>query len=242
MVVNYATSKAGADTVVGAIAAAGGKAVAVRGDVSKPAGAQGIIDAAIANYGRLDILVNNSGIYEFGAIESVAEEQFHKTFNVNVSADPHYPGGPPAPRRRRQHHQHWFRREPPPAPAYSAVHRLEGRPRRHHRRALPRARLPQDRVNTIRAWSRRRHRHGWLHRLRSGEVLVSQAPLGRTGKVGDIAPIAVFLASDDSACSPGNNCSPRAAFANSTATRTDRRRPVCLRPFRCSLTHIPLPD
>src|SRR4029077_17927605 len=63
VVVNYASSKSGADDVVAAIAKSGGKAVAVRGDVSKPADAQGIIEAAIKNYGRLDILVNNSGVY-----------------------------------------------------------------------------------------------------------------------------------------------------------------------------------
>src|SRR6201996_9517881 len=65
VVVNYASSKSGADTVVAAITAAGGKAVAVGGNVSKASEAQGIIDAAIKNYGRLDILVNNSGVYEF---------------------------------------------------------------------------------------------------------------------------------------------------------------------------------
>ena len=84
VVVNYASSKAGADKVVAAITAAGGKAVAVAGDVSKPEDAQGIIAAAIKNYGRLDILVNNSGVYEFGPIESVNTESFHKQFNVNV--------------------------------------------------------------------------------------------------------------------------------------------------------------
>ena len=60
VVVNYASSKAGADAVVGDITAAGGKAVAVGGDVSKKAEAQGIIDAAIKKYGRLDILVDAS--------------------------------------------------------------------------------------------------------------------------------------------------------------------------------------
>src|SRR4249920_1656078 len=82
VVVNYASSKAGADSVVAAITAAGGKAVAVGGDVSKAAEANGIIDAAIKNYGRLDILVNNSGVYEFTPIEAITEEQFHKAFNV----------------------------------------------------------------------------------------------------------------------------------------------------------------
>ena len=69
VVVNYASSKSGARTVVDSIIAAGGKAVAVGGDVSKAADAQGIIDAAIKNYGRLDILVNNSGVYEFSRLK-----------------------------------------------------------------------------------------------------------------------------------------------------------------------------
>jgi 3-oxoacyl-[acyl-carrier protein] reductase len=84
VVVNYASSKAGAEKVVAAITAAGGKAVAVGGDVSKAADARGIIDAAVKNYGRLDILVNNSGVYEFAPLEAVTEENFHKAFNINV--------------------------------------------------------------------------------------------------------------------------------------------------------------
>ncbi len=84
VVVNYASSQAGADAVVAAITAAGGKAVAAHGDVSKAAQAQGIIDAAIAAYGRLDILVNNSGVYEFGALDAITEEHFHRQFNINV--------------------------------------------------------------------------------------------------------------------------------------------------------------
>jgi 3-oxoacyl-[acyl-carrier protein] reductase len=84
VVVNYASSKEGAEKVVGSIAATGGKAIAVRGDVSKTADAQGLIDAAIRNYGRLDIVVNNSGIYEFSPLEEITEEAFHKSFNINV--------------------------------------------------------------------------------------------------------------------------------------------------------------
>src|SRR5258708_37867828 len=69
IVVNYASSKSGADEVVAAITKAGGKAIAVGGDVSKAAGAQGIIDAAIKTYGRPDILRNNSGCYEIAPLE-----------------------------------------------------------------------------------------------------------------------------------------------------------------------------
>jgi 3-oxoacyl-[acyl-carrier protein] reductase len=84
VVVNYATSKSGADTVVAAITKAGGKAVAVAGDVSRAADAQGIIDAAIKNFGKLDILVNNSGVYEFAPLEAITPEHFHRQFDINV--------------------------------------------------------------------------------------------------------------------------------------------------------------
>src|SRR6202158_1473276 len=84
VVSTYATSKAGADSVVASIKAAGGKAVAVAGDVSKVGGAKGIIDAAIEAFGKLDILVNNSGVYEFAPLSHVTEESFHRQFNVNV--------------------------------------------------------------------------------------------------------------------------------------------------------------
>ncbi|MGB9148571.1 MAG: glucose 1-dehydrogenase [Acidobacteriaceae bacterium] len=84
VVVNYASSKAGADAVVAAIAKAGGKAVAVGGDVSKPEGAQGLIEAAVANFGKLDILVNNSGVYEFAPLEAITVEHYNRLFSVNV--------------------------------------------------------------------------------------------------------------------------------------------------------------
>ncbi|MEL6059931.1 MULTISPECIES: glucose 1-dehydrogenase [unclassified Methylobacterium] len=84
VVVNYASSKAGADAVVEAITAAGGRAIAVPGDVSNAAQADGLIAAAVERFGRLDIVVNNSGVYEFAAIEDVTEEQYRRLFDINV--------------------------------------------------------------------------------------------------------------------------------------------------------------
>ena len=77
---NYASSKAGADATVADIVATGGTAVAVRGDVSKAHDAQAIVDASVKQFGRLDILVNNSGGYGFAPIENITEEDFHKHF------------------------------------------------------------------------------------------------------------------------------------------------------------------
>ena len=84
VVVNYASSKAGADKVVSEITSAGGKAVAVQGDVAKKADIERLFAETKKAFGRLDILVNNAGIYEFSPLENVTEEHFHKHFNLNV--------------------------------------------------------------------------------------------------------------------------------------------------------------
>jgi 3-oxoacyl-[acyl-carrier protein] reductase len=84
VVVNYASSRTGADAVVAAITAAGGKATAVQADVSNAAQARGLIEAAVKAFGRLDILVNNSGVYEFAALAEVTEAHYRRIFDVNV--------------------------------------------------------------------------------------------------------------------------------------------------------------
>jgi 3-oxoacyl-[acyl-carrier protein] reductase len=84
VVVNYASSKAGADKVVTDIVAAGGKAVSVQADVAKQADIDRLFKETKAAFGRLDILVNNAGIYEFSPLDTVTEEHFHKQFNLNV--------------------------------------------------------------------------------------------------------------------------------------------------------------
>jgi 3-oxoacyl-[acyl-carrier protein] reductase len=84
VVVNYASSKTGADKVVSEITSAGGKAVAVQGDVSKKADIERLFTETKKAFGRLDIRVNNAGIYEFAPLEGITEEHFHKQFNLNV--------------------------------------------------------------------------------------------------------------------------------------------------------------
>jgi 3-oxoacyl-[acyl-carrier protein] reductase len=202
VVVNYASSKAGAETVVAAITKAGGKAIAVGGDVSKAAEAQGIIEAAVSNYGRLDILVNNSGVYEFGPIESVTEEQFHKMFNINVlglllttqAAVKHLGEGASIINVGSVA----SRITPPGSSVYTgtkgAVDAITG--------VLARELGPKKiRVNSLNP--------GMVvtEGTQTGGVIgsdfeaqtIAQTPLGRIGQPGDIASIAVFLASDDSA-------------------------------------------
>lgn len=84
VVVNYASSKSGADQVVADIAAAGGHAVAVGADVTSKAEVEALVQAAIDHFGRLDIVVNNSGIYQFAKIEDTTEELYRKQFDINV--------------------------------------------------------------------------------------------------------------------------------------------------------------
>ena len=84
VVVNYASSKAGADKVVSEITAQGGKAVAVQGDVAKKADIDRLFAETKKAFGPVNILVNNAGVYEFAPLEQITEEQFHRQFNINV--------------------------------------------------------------------------------------------------------------------------------------------------------------
>src|SRR6266403_3129222 len=202
VVVNYASSKSGADKVVAAITAAGGKAVTVGGDVSKPEDAQGIIAAAIKNYGRLDILVNNSGVYEFSPIDTITVESFHKLFNINVlglllttqAAVKHLKEGASI----INIGSGVSRITPPNSSVYTgtkgAVDAITG--------VLARELGPRKiRVNTINPGvveTEGTHTAGVIGSDFEKQY-IAQSPLGRIGQPGDIASIAVFLASEDSA-------------------------------------------
>ena len=201
VVVNYASSKSGATTVVDSINAAGGKAVAVGGDVSKATEAQGIIDAAIKNYGRLDILVNNSGVYEFSPIEDITGEKFHKMFNINVlglllttqAALKHIGEGGSITNIGSV----VSRITPPTSSIYTgtkgAVDAITG--------VLAKELGPRKiRVNSINPGiveTEGTHSAGFIG-SDFEKYFVAQTPLGRAGQVDDIASIATFLASEDS--------------------------------------------
>lgn len=84
VVVNYASSKEAADSVVDAINAEGGKAIAIQGDVANATDVQRLFSETKQAFGNIDILVNNAGIYQFGPLEEFTEDQFHRQFNTNV--------------------------------------------------------------------------------------------------------------------------------------------------------------
>ena len=198
--VNYASSKAGADTVVAAITAAGGQAVAVGGDVSKPAEAKALVEGAVSAFGRLDILVNNSGIYAFAPIEAVSEEQFHAMFNVNVlglllvtqAAAAHLGDGGTI----INIGSGVTSLTPPMSAVYSAtkgaVDAITG--------VLARELGPRGiRVNSINPGivDTEGTQAAGFAGTDFEKALVAQTPLGRAGRPQDIAKAAVFLASDD---------------------------------------------
>ena len=200
VVANYASSKEGAQKVVDSITAAGGKALAVKGDVSKAAEARAVVEAAIQNYGRLDVLVNNAGVYDMKPLEEITEEHFHTIFNINVlglllisrEAAKHLgPGGSIV-----NIGSAVSRIAPPGSAVYtatkSAVDGITG--------VLSRELGPKGvRVNSINPGmveTEGAHTAGFIGSSFQDQ-LVAQTPLGRIGQPQDIASIATFLATDD---------------------------------------------
>jgi 3-oxoacyl-[acyl-carrier protein] reductase len=201
VVVNYATSKGAADKVVAEITKAGGKAVAVGGDVSKAAEAKGLVDAAIQNFGRLDILVNNSGVYEFQPLEAVTEEQFHRIFNVNVlgpilttqAAAPHLREGASVINIGSA----VSRATPPNSTVYTATKAALDAITGVLSRELGPKKIRVNSINPGMVETEGTHSAGFIG-SDFEKWAVANTPLGRLGQPGDIASIAAFLASDDS--------------------------------------------
>ncbi len=202
VVVNYASSKTGADKVVAEIIADGGKAVAIQGDVSKPADITRLVTEAKAAFGRLDILVNNAGVYEFQPLEGITPEHFHRQFNINVlglllttqEAVKHFPatGGSII-----NIGSVVTDLTPPASAVYTgtkgAVDALTG--------VLAKELGPKGiRVNALNPGltiTEGTHTGG-IAGSEMEKNAIKQTPLGRAGQPQDIAKAAVFLASDDS--------------------------------------------
>lgn len=202
VVVNYSSSKEGADKVVAEITTKGGKAVAVQGDVAKAADVQRIFAETKKTYGQLDVLVNNAGVYKFTPLEAVTEDEFYRQFGTNVlglilatkEAAKYFGGnggsviniGSVA-----------SRRTPATSVVYSAtkgaVDAVTG--------VLANELGPKKvRVNSINPGPVHTEGVYALGLVGSDfeKQMVAQTPLGRVGQPTDIGPIAVFLASDDS--------------------------------------------
>ncbi len=202
VVVNYSSSKQGADRVVADISGRGGKAIAVQGDVSKQADIKRLFSEAQKAFGRIDILVNNAGFYEFAPLEEVTEDLFQKHFNLNVlglllttkEAVKHMGSeggsiiniGSVASSLR-----------PPNSTLYTAskagIDAITG--------VLAKELGPRGiRVNSINPGmieTEGVHAAGFVG-SDFQKMVEAQAPLGRMGQPDDIAPTAVYLASSDS--------------------------------------------
>jgi len=203
VVVNYASSKEGADRVVDEIAKRGGKAVAVQADVAKKKDIERLFAETKKAFGRLDILVNNAGVYQFASIEESTEEEFHRQFNTNVL------GLILATQEAIRH----FDAEggnvinvsslatsvtPPNTTIYTgtkgAVDAIT--------RVLAKELGPRKiRVNAIRPGGVETEGFVAMNGSESDfeKQLIAQTPLGRLGQPRDIAPAVVFLASGDGA-------------------------------------------
>jgi 3-oxoacyl-[acyl-carrier protein] reductase len=205
VVVNYASSKEGADRVVAEITGNGGRALAVRADVARPADVRRLFAEAVKAFGRLDVLVNNAGIYQFAPLEEITPEHFHKQFDLNVlglilatqEAVRHFgPDGGSVVNISSV----VSTLAPPNASVYSATKAAVDAVTRSLAKELgPR----KVRVNSINP--------GMVETEGTASAGITaddsdfrkqteaQTPLGRIGQPRDIAPAAVFLASPDSA-------------------------------------------
>jgi 3-oxoacyl-[acyl-carrier protein] reductase len=202
VVVNYASAKADADKVVDEITKRGGKGVAVQGNVAKKADVERIFAAGKKAFGRLDILVNNAGVYQFSPLEEITEEEFHREFNTNVL------GMMLATQEALKH----FGQEggsiinigslassltPPTAVIYNATKGAVDAITRTLAKELGPKKIRVNSINPGMVITEGAVAGGYTE----GDMrksFESQTPLGRVGQTEDIAPAAVFFASDDS--------------------------------------------
>ncbi len=209
VVVNYSSSKAGADRVVADIVAKGGKAVAVQADVSSPAQVERLFAETKKLFDRLDILVNNAGIYEFAPLEAFTPEHFHKQFNLNVlglllvtqQAVKHFgaAGGSIINTSSIA-----ATMAPATASVYSATKAAVNAITRSLAQELGPRKIRVNSVNPGMIETEGLHTTG----LAEGDFrkqIEAQTPLGRIGQPNDIAPAVIFLASNDSSWITGES-------------------------------------
>jgi 3-oxoacyl-[acyl-carrier protein] reductase len=202
VVVNYSSSKEGADRVVADITAKGGKAVAVQGDVSKAKDVERIFAETKKQFGSLDVLVNNAGVYEFSPIGEVTEDKFHRLFNTNVLGL----------LLASQQAANLFGPEggsiinigsavssltPPASSIYTATKGAVDAVTGVLAKELGPRKIRVNSINPGMVETEGVHTAGFIGSdFEKGAV--AQTPLGRIAQPGDIAPLAVFLASSDS--------------------------------------------
>lgn len=202
VVVNYASSKEGADRVVAEIQANGGKAIAVQGDVAKATDVQRLFAETKKAFGRVDVLVNNAGVYQFAPLEQITEEQFHRQFNTNVLGL----------LLATQEAAKYFDGEggsvinigsvastltPPQSAVYSATKGAVDAVTRTLAKELGPKKIRVNSINPGVVKTEGVDAQGII----GSEFQVNlqaQTPLGRYAEPDDIAPVAVFLASGDS--------------------------------------------
>jgi 3-oxoacyl-[acyl-carrier protein] reductase len=202
VVVNYASSKEGADHVVAEIVGKGGKAVAVQGDVSKVSDVQRLFAETKKAFGRLDVLVNNAGVYQFAPLGEITEEQFHRQFNTNVLGLI----------LATQEAARQFGSEggsiinigstastvtPPMTAVYTATKGAVDAVTHVLAKELGPKKIRVNSINPGMVETEGAHTSGVIGSDFQKQV-ESQTPLGRIAQPEDIAPIAVFLASQDS--------------------------------------------
>ncbi len=202
VVLNYASSKEGADRVVAEIKSKGGKAVAVQGDVARAADVQRIFAETKKAFGRLDVLVNNAGVYQFAELAEITEEQFHRQFNTNVlglllatqEAVKHFgPEGGSVINIGST----ISRVTPANTAVYTATKGAVDAVTHVLAKELGSKKIRVNSINPGVVETEGTHAMGII----GGDFqkgFEAQTPLGRIGQPEDIAPIAVFLASQDS--------------------------------------------
>jgi 3-oxoacyl-[acyl-carrier protein] reductase len=209
VVVNYASSKTGADAVVGRIKQREGRAIAVQADVSKADDIRRLFAEARQAFGQVDILVNNAGIYDFKPLEAITEEQFHRQFNLNVlglllaSQEAAKQFGP-AGGNIINISSVVATLGIPGAAVYSATKAAVDAITRSLAKELGPRKIRVNSINPGMVESDGLHATG-IAESDFRKQVEAQTPLGRIGQPIDIAPAAAFLASDDSSWITGES-------------------------------------